>query len=294
MVFKGRTLSYILALFVIFIWSITFVSTKVLLRYLSPTEILVYRYLIAYLLFVAIDPKFIKPRSFREETLFALAGFLGITLYFLCENFALSYSTAANVSLLVSTAPMLTGLVAHFMTKNEKITKNFLFGCLFGLAGVFLLVFNGRVILKLSPRGDILAIAAALSFAVYSIIIRDIDRAAYTPTIITRKTFFYSLVSLIPLLFTPWFRWNPGILTCPDVMWNLLFLGVFASAACFLLWNKVIWSLGAVKANNLIYLTPPMAMLAAFVILGERITIFAIAGGILILIGVYVSQKTAL
>ena len=288
---KKLLLSYSLALLVIFIWSVTFVSTKILLEYLSPTEILFYRYVTAYLLFFAANPKIIWPLSFRDEAKFAVAGFLGVTLYFLCENFALSFSTASNVSLLVATAPMLTGLVSHFLTKNERITMNFIYGGLFALAGVFLIVFNGHFVLRLNPAGDMLAIMAALSFALYSIIIRDLNRAVYSAAIITRKTFFYSLISLIPLLFTPLFEWDPGVLMNREVYGNLIFLGVFASALCFLLWNRVIWDLGAVRANNLIYLSPPLAMLSAAIVLHERITLFAAGGGILILLGVYLSQK---
>lgn len=283
--------SYLLALLVIFIWSVTFVSTKILLEYLSPTEILFYRYVIAYLLFFAASPKIMWPLSFRDEAKFALAGFLGVTLYFLCENFALSFSTASNVSLLVATAPMLTGIVSHFLTKSEKITMKFIYGGLLGMAGVFLIVFNGHFVLRLNPVGDILAIMAALSFALYSIIIRDLNRAVYSAAVITRKTFFYSLLSLLPLLFTPLFEWDPGILIKKEVYGNLIFLGVFASALCFLLWNRVIWDLGAVKANNLIYLSPPLAMISASAVLNERITIFAAGGGMLILLGVYLSQK---
>jgi drug/metabolite transporter (DMT)-like permease len=290
---KNILFSYSLALLVVFIWSITFVSTKILLDYISPTEILFYRYVIAYLIFFAASPKIIWPRSFRDEIKFALAGLLGVTLYFLCENFALSLSTASNVSLLVATAPMLTGLVSHFLTKSERITKYFIYGCLFGLAGVFLIVFNGHFFLKLNPAGDMLAIIAALSFALYSIIIRDLDITTYSAVVITRKTFFYSLLSLTPLLFTSLFKWDFKVLIEGQVFGNLLFLGVFASALCFILWNKVIWELGAVKANNLIYLSPPMAMVLAAVVLKERITIFAASGGLLILLGVYISQKTS-
>jgi drug/metabolite transporter (DMT)-like permease len=290
---KNIVLSYALAMFVIFIWSVTFVSTKILLKYLSPTEILFYRYVIAYFLFVAASPKMIWPLSFRDEARFALAGLLGVTLYFLCENFALSFSTASNVSLLVATAPMLTGLVSHFLTKNEKITTYFIYGGLLALAGVFLIVFNGHFVLRLNPAGDMLAIMAALSFAFYSIIIRDLNRGVYSAVVITRKTFFYSLLSLIPLLFTPLFEWDPRVLMKKEVFSNLIFLGVFASALCFLLWNRVIWDLGAVKANSLIYLSPPLAMLSAAIVLHERITLFAGGGGLLILLGVYLSQKKA-
>ena len=291
MILKGKFLTYTMAIAVTVIWSITFISTKVLLQYLSPTEVLFYRYVIAYVIFVAVSPKPIMPRSPREELPFFLCGLLGVTLYFLFENCALLYSTASNVSLLVSSAPMLTGIAAHFLTKNEKLDRKFLTACIFGLSGVFLIVFNGHFVLHLNPLGDMLAVLAALSFAFYSIIIKTVSSANYTAVQITRKTFFYSLLTLLPILFTDAFSWKPEVLIKPEVMGHLVFLGVLASSVCFLLWNKVIWSLGAVKANNLIYLTPPMTMFFASILLDEKITLFAVAGGTLILTGVCISQR---
>ena len=287
--FDSKKVVYAMVMLATVIWSVTFVSTKVLLEYLSPTEILVYRYVIAYAVFMLINPKPVRLGTFKEETVFALCGITGVSLYFLLENFALYYSTAANVSLIVSTAPMLTGVVAHIFTKEEKITRGFLWGCLFGLGGVFLIVFNGHFILRLNPLGDLFAVLGALSFAFYSILIIKVNRG-YSPIEITRKTFFYALLSLVPLLFTPAFHWKPAVLIRPNVLAHLTFLGVFASALCFIVWNKVIWSLGAVKANNLIYLTPPGTMLAAAVLIDEKITVFAVIGGLLILVGVYAAQ----
>ena len=287
--FDSKKVVYAMVMLATVIWSVTFVSTKVLLEYLSPTEILVYRYVIAYAVFMLISPKPVRLGTFKEETVFALCGITGVSLYFLLENFALYYSTAANVSLIVSTAPMLTGVVAHIFTKEEKITRGFLWGCLFGLGGVFLIVFNGHFILRLNPLGDLFAVLGALSFAFYSILIIKVNRG-YSPIEITRKTFFYALLSLVPLLFTPAFHWKPAVLIRPNVLAHLTFLGVFASALCFIVWNKVIWSLGAVKANNLIYLTPPGTMLAAAVLIDEKITVFAVIGGLLILVGVYAAQ----
>ena len=169
--FDSKKVVYAMVMLATVIWSVTFVSTKVLLEYLSPTEILVYRYVIAYAVFMLISPKPVRLGTFKEETVFALCGITGVSLYFLLENFALYYSTAANVSLIVSTAPMLTGVVAHIFTKEEKITRGFLWGCLFGLGGVFLIVFNGHFILRLNPLGDLFAVLGALSFAFYSILI---------------------------------------------------------------------------------------------------------------------------
>lgn len=287
---RARSAHYYTAVFVAFIWSTTFVFTKVLLLELSPLEILVYRYALAYLSFVAIDPKFEKLKGLRTELTFALAGLLGVTLYFLAENYAIYFSTPSNVALLVVLSPLFTGILAHFMTKGEPLTKSFFVGCIAALSGVFLVVFNGHFILKLNPLGDLLAITASVVFAFYSITLKNLDNA-YSAVFITRRSFFYALISMLPLTFSPSFRWFPPALFKPEVLLNLIFLAVLASSLCFLLWNKVIWWLGAVRANNILYLVPPMTMAASALLLSERVTIFAITGTVLVLAGVYVSQK---
>lgn len=290
MVWKGKAGHYAIALFVAFIWSVTFVFTKVLLEDLTPFEILFYRYFAAYLALFVVYPKFEKPKGFREEAKFALAGVLGVTLYFLGENYALSYSTASNVALLVVVSPLITGIFAHFMTKGEPLTKHFAVGGVVALAGVFLVIFNGHFVLKLHPVGDLLAIGAAVAFAFYTIILKNFDKS-YSPVFITRRSFFYALLSMVPMLFTPMFAWKPDVLMRPAIMANLVFLSFIASSLCFMLWNKVIWWLGAVKANNILYLVPLMTMIAAAAVLGERITVFAVLGAVLVLGGVYISQK---
>ena len=287
---RGKLSSYMLAAAVTFIWSITFVATKYLLGYLSPGEILLYRVAVAYVIFVAADPHRLPPRDIRTELKIAAAGFLGITLYFLCENTALSFSTASNVALLCSTAPLLTGVVSHIFTSSEKMSRRFVLGSVFCLIGIFFIIFNGHFVLKLNPLGDMIALLAALTFAGYSVVIRDV-KCDYTPAQIARKMLFYTLISLLLLTLTPVVRLHPSQLMRPAVAGNILFLGLFASAFCTWGWNIVIWNLGAVKANNLIYLTPPITMLFSALILDELITLFAVAGGLLILAGVYISQK---
>lgn len=287
---RAKTTYYAAAILVAFIWSTTFIFTKILLQKLSPLEILIYRYILAYLSFVAIDPKFEKPKGWREELKFAMAGLTGVTIYFLSENYAIYYSTPSNVALLVVISPFFTGFLAHFMTEGEPITKKFLAGGLMALAGVFLVVFNGHYVLKLHPIGDMLAITAALVFSYYSIILKNLDKS-YSPIFITRRSFFYALLFMIPLTFSPSFRWDLSVLFKPSVFLSLGLLAVVGSSFCFMLWNKVIWWLGAVKANNILYLVPPMTMVASALVLNERITLLAVAGAALILLGVYTSQK---
>lgn len=286
----GRPLSYALAAAAVFIWSVTFISTKYLLGYLEPGEILFYRVAIAYAAFLIAGLKSARLSNLNDELKMGSAGVLGVTCFFLFENIALSYSAASNVVLLVCTSPFWTGVGAHFFSRGERFTKDFALGSLLCITGIFLIVFNGHFVLKLSPLGDLLALCSAASFAAYSIVVRGVlDR--YTPVQTARKTLFYALLSLFALSFTPMLNLHFEQLARPAVAANLLFLALIDTTFCTWAWNIVIWNLGAAKANNLIYITPPLTMLLSAIILGEQITLYAITGGALILSGVYVSQR---
>ena len=246
---------YIIAVAVITVWSTTFVSTKILLRSLSPEEIMFYRHVLAYLVLLAAYPHRHPSGGFREELLFAGAGIFGSTLYFLTENYALKYSMASNVGLLLSTTPMLTAIVARFLTTGEPFNRQLAAGFCIAFLGVFLVIFNGHFILKLHPIGDFLAIAAALSWAFYSTLVKKIGNR-YNGIYITRKIFFYAIVTMLPVLVFGDFRYDFSRLCQPSTYLNLIFLGVIASSLCFLIWSKIIWKIGPVAVNNFIYLMP--------------------------------------
>ncbi len=287
---KKTMVYYIAALLVVLIWGTTFVSTKILLKSISPIEIMFYRYVIAYAVLFAIHPKVRKPAGVKEELLFVLAGIFGGTLYFLASNYALKYSLASNASLLLATAPMFTAVAAHFLTRGEKLSKSMGMGFAVAFGGTFLVIFNGHFMLRLNPVGDFLALASALSWALYSVVVKKIgDR--YDGLYITRKIFFYSIVTMLPFLFLPGSKWNLSLLLDFKILGNLLFLGVLASSACYFIWGRVICELGAVKANNFIYLIPLLTMLFSALVLKEQITSFTLIGGVLILAGVYLSER---
>lgn len=285
----SNTKYYILAIITIFIWSSTFISTKILLDSLSPIEILLYRFTLAYCLMFIVYPRIHKPESLKIELTLVCAGITGGSLYFLAENFALSISLASNVSLLVSTAPILTALAAHTFLKNEKITRTIVIGGLVAFAGTALVIFNGKFILKLNPLGDFLALLSSLSWAIYSIIIKKLH-SRYSTFYITRKIFFYTLITMIPVLFFSPVHLNLKALLTPTILLNLSFLTLFASCAAYVIWSKVIWALGATRANNFIYFIPLLTLIASSIILHERLTIFALSGAALIFAGVYITS----
>lgn len=105
---NNKTLTGHLAAFItILIWGTTFISTKVLLRSFSPIEILFIRFVIGYLALWCACPKSFKPADRKQESYFVLAGLLGVTLYYLFENIALTYTLASNVGVIISIAPFL-------------------------------------------------------------------------------------------------------------------------------------------------------------------------------------------
>ena len=279
---KRERLYIILALVTICFWGTTFVSTKILLGVLSPIHIMLLRYVIAYVSLLAIHPKIHRPESLSLEFRYVAAALFGSTLYFLAENFALSFTQAANVSLLISAAPILTSVVAHLTTRDEHLTRNAVGGFFVAMTGIALVVFNGSFVLKLSPKGDLLAVAAALSWAFYSVILRGI-RSSYPPVYVTRRIFFYSILTMLPCLLFDAAPFDMAVL-----------LGLIASSLCYVLWNYVVAGLGAVRSNNFVYLNPLITMIASVIVLHERITPLMIAGAILILLGVIVPEGTLL
>ena len=289
---QSKLTCYGIAIAVITVWSTTFVSTKVLLRSLSPEEIMFYRHVLAYLVLLVAYPHRHPSGGLREELLFAGAGIFGSTLYFLTENYALKYSLASNVGLILATTPMLTAVVARFLTTGEPFNRQLAAGFCIAFLGVFLVIFNGHFVLKLHPLGDMLALAAGLSWAFYSTLVKKIG-TRYNGIYITRKIFFYAILTMLPVLALGDFRYDFARLGKPEVYLNLLFLGVIASSLCFLVWSKIIWKIGPVAVNNFIYLMPLITMLAAWLLLDEHVTLMALLGGGVILAGVYLSTRAA-
>lgn len=280
----------ILALITVIIWATTFISSKILLNIFTPLEVMFYRFVIAYFLLLIIHPKFHKIESLKEEAMFLLAGITGGSLYFLTENSAIKISQVSNVGLIIATAPIITALLAHFFTKGEKLNKNLFLGFLIAISGVFLVMFNGNFMLKLNPIGDILALSAAICWSVYSITTKKFG-SKYNHLYLTRKIFFYALLTMIPFLFTSEFNFDVNKLLNFEVISNLLFLGVVASSICFVVWNYTVDKLGVVKTNNYVYLIPAITLILSVLILNEKITLYSSLGAIFIFLGVYISER---
>lgn len=285
---KDNFFGNFLAIITVFIWGFTFISTKILLKSLSPEEILFSRFFIAFLFLNIFSIKKIEKFSLKKEVFFILLGLTGVTLYFWVENLSLKYTYASNVGLFSSSIPIFTAILAHFLTKEKKFEFNILFGFIFSFIGIFLIIFNGRI-LKLNPYGDLLAITASVIFAIYSVLLKMVINEN-SNILITKKIFFYGIIFMIPIIFIKKISYHNFISLSFFSFLNLIFLAVFASALCFIMWNQSVKIIGSVQASNYIYFVPIITMTASSIFLHEKISIIMIIGGILILIGVYITN----
>ncbi|MDY3979970.1 MAG: DMT family transporter [Tidjanibacter sp.] len=288
---KTDTFYHILALAIVLVWGVTFVSTKVLISAgLTPEEIYLIRFVVSYLGIWLFSPRKIFADSWRDELRMALLGITGGTLYFLAENTAIEYSFASNVALIVCTAPLWTAIAMGIIDPRERLKKSQAVGSVAALAGVALVVLNGRFVLHLSPKGDLLALGAAISWMLYSIVLRRVNER-YSPVFISRKTFFYGVLTVLPVVLVQPLRTDWSLLAEPAVWLNLLFLSVVASLLCFVGWNAVINRLGVVRTTNYVYFNPIVAVVASAIVLGERITPYAILGAAMIIAGMYFAER---
>lgn len=284
-----KVTGHILALITIIVWGSTFITTKMLLSEFTPVQIMLCRFVIAYFVLWLIRPKIDKTKP-KDELLFLAMGVFGCTVYFMAENTALKYTLASNVSIIVASAPIITAILAHFFIKGEKFSKNTALGFIVAFAGVILVVFNGQFVLKLNPAGDALSLCAAVSWAVYSVILRTcVDK--FNSVMLTRKLMFYGFATALPIALLQGDSMPFEAFKKPDMLFCILFLGVIGSGICYVMWNKAISRLGVVTTNNYIYINPFVTLVTGGIFLKEPITVMGVAGALLIISGVVISSK---
>lgn len=300
---KKQALPYILAAFCILVWGVSFICTKYLLRTFSSLEILILRFVTGYIAFCIISPKPLKTSGIKEELLFIGAGLCGITIYQFVENIAIYFTAANNVSIIVSTCPMFTAIIAAIFLHEKTITKNFVLGFVIAMTGIVLVTLNGSSEFSLSPKGDLLALGSAICWGFYSLFVSKINSLGHGNFASTRRIFFWALIFMIPLAVygLVFGGKSTSINFCPaenTARWsdwknilNLVILGVFASSLAFVAWNKTCKALGTVKTTAAIYMVCVVTIIFSFIFLGEKISLPGLFGTFLTILGLFISEK---
>lgn len=278
-------------------WGISFVNTKVLLdNDLSPVEVYVFRCIIAYALLLAFSFRHLRVLSIRHELLFLLCGICGGSVYFVAENAALLYTSATNVSLITSTSPLINALLVFLMYKDESPSRGFIIGSVIAMTGVAMVILGSSgegesaSAVEHGILGDGLSLMAAVCWSIYALLLRKLQ-AFYSAIVVTRKTFFYGLITALPFLMMQPSRITAETFTRPEVWINLLTLALFASSLAFVIWAWVIARIGAVKAGNYLYFQPIVTLIFGYLVLNQVMTLLGLAGCVLTILGVYCGER---
>ncbi|MDE5876053.1 MAG: DMT family transporter [Muribaculaceae bacterium] len=275
-------------------WGTSFLSSKILMQDggFTPVETFIYRFTAAYLLLLALTFRKLLSLTWRDELQFLICGICAGSLYFITENYALNYTTTGNVSLLASISPLFTTILMAVVFKIRIKTGEIL-GSIVAFAGVGCVVFSSGDSLEIHPKGDILALSAALCWAIYTIVVKRLI-PHYSSLFITRKLFFYGVLTALPLLFLQHEPYHLHLLfdiNQPQYLMNLGFLVIMCSVAAYLIWNEVMKILGSVTASNYLYLQPIVTMIAAYFVFGEKVYLLGYIGCALIIGGLVMADK---
>ena len=203
----------------------------------------------------------------------------------------LTYTLASNVGVIVSIAPFFAAIFNCLLLRGERPDRRFFAGFLIAMAGICLLSFGGAGNVSVNPAGDFLAACAAVLWALYSTLTKKISSLGVNTILTTRRVFFYGLIFMLPALSIFGFDVSAAEMMEPLCLGNLLFLGLGASALCFVTWGLAVSRLGSVSTCVYIYMVPVITAAASALILGEVITGTAMLGIALTLAGLFLSES---
>ena len=282
--------TYIKLITAIAIWGGSFIATKIAVQEVSPVTVVWLRFLIgtAILGYFAWKRKELSLPERKDALDLLWLGFLGITLHQWLQSSGLVTSEASTTAWLVSTSPVFMALLGWILLK-EKLSLRTITGFLLATIGVVLVVTKGdiRSIIngKFGASGDILILISALNWAIFSVLSRPILKRFSAIKVTFYVLFFgWLLTSVQFVVGRHWVEFNQLSI---DGWTSIVFLGVFCSALAYIFYNDGLKALPASKVGAFLYLEPFIATIAAAIVLSESIVMASLAGGGLILFGVW-------
>ncbi|MDI3404256.1 DMT family transporter [Streptomyces cavernicola] len=249
------------------VWSGSFVTARALADSVPPIQHAFWRWIVAL---VAVAP-FAARAAWRQRALLRehirfllLASLLGVTVYNTLVNQAGISTTAGNMGMIMAASPVVMALYERL--GGVRLGARRVVGMLIACAGVLLLVSKGSLAMDFTT-GDLWMLAAALSFASYSALLRrkpaEIEGLAFLFTTFVLGALMLSPVYVASLVVQGGFEATPATVS------PLLYVGVLSSALAFFAWNKAISLIGAARAGVVYYLQPVCVALLSFLVLGE-------------------------
>jgi drug/metabolite transporter (DMT)-like permease len=277
------------ALMAISFWGVSFVSTKAVLGKIDPYSLLVIRFGIGalFLLLLLLLQRHRLQISIKYVPHILVLGIIGVFVHQVLQATALLTINASAAGWLISFSPIFT-VILSMLFLHEKMSLTKAVGMVMAITGVLIIssTRSGQSFQFAMNIGFLLMILSTLNWAVYSVLLKSL-KIPYPPLVVT---FYMCLLGLI--LTTPFIIRNRGwenLSLLNYAEWaHLLFLGVFVSGIAYWYWGKALEVLEASKVSMFLYLEPIATLIAAVLLLQEKVLFISVAGGIIIIIGVII------
>ena len=274
---------HIMAISLMVMWSLSYLSIKVIAEEVSPTLSAFYRFaLAAIILIIILKVKYPEEKILKEDKFkLFLGGVFGIAIYFIFENYAVAYTSASNVAILIASIPVFT-LFSQRIIYKEKMTYGKIFGATLSLIGIVIIIATKERVSLFSKGsiGDLMTLGAVFSWIIYNMVCSKF-KGNYKSITITTYQVLWGALLLSPSLFFSTLQ-----MPSTKVVMNLGFLSIFCSCIGYIIYVYCLKELGATVITTYINLQPIMSLIAAAIIIKEAITIWQVVGCMVIIMGV--------
>jgi drug/metabolite transporter (DMT)-like permease len=274
-------------------WGLSFIWTTILLRYYQPVTIIFLRLVISSCFLFLIIRLFSKHEHIHKKDigLFLLSAFFNPFLYFLGENNGLRFTTPAVTSVIIATIPVFSPVVAYVYFR-EKISFIQIAGILICFLGIIIMLINKQYLLIIDPRGIYFLGGAVLSALFYSVLLKKLTYR-YTPLTIISLQNLIGVIFFLPLFLIFNVRGFISVPLNPEILSSLFLLAILASSVSYIFYTIVLESVGISKTNVYTNLIPVFTAIFSYLIISELFTVGKIAGILIVLAGVFISERKA-
>ena len=277
------------------IWGSAFIAIKVSLNYFSPVSVASYRLIVAsiFLLIFYIIGKYKTSFNRTDLLMLLFVGVVGNFLPFYLISWSEQHIQSSTAGILMGVGPILTLILSHFFTKDDRFTYSKLISISIGFVGVLFIfeidtLFNFGTANSLQLFSKFLIIIAALGYMISNIVAYNTLKHIDSFSITFFATLFGALISVPFLLYSETIQ--PSYINFSALL-PILYLGIFPTALAFQLRYHITKTSGPVFLSYVAYLIPIFALIWGFVLLSEEIYLNSIIGITLILFGVYIGKK---
>lgn len=272
-------------------WGLSFIWSSLLLKYYQPITIIFIRLILSTaFLFVLLTLLKQHEKILRKDRLLILMSALfNPFLYFLCENYGLKYSTPTIAAVIIAMIPVFSPLVAYITMKEKLLPVNFI-GIFISFTGVLIMLITRTLALAVDVRGVLFLGGAVFTSLFYSVTLRKLSVRYSALTIIAYQNLI-GIFLFLPLFLVLEFRQAITVPLNSQTVSSFLLLSVFASSIAFVFFAHSVKHLGISKSNVYTNLIPVFTAIFSFLLLSEVFTLQKIAGIVLVIGGVYLSER---